>query len=567
MFRLYNLLKSKKSTIFKLLPLLIAGLFIVLVMVQSSKPFVLDEMDFPTVSRETSMTGRPIYYHSEQVPQNSGTYHPTMYINFLSAFIKTFGYSETTIRAFGLICVLLSAYLLIRIIRLLTKKNPTIEWIFLGVYLLNPYTIANATLPDIDPTVLPLVILLFIYVALRYVFKKTLFAKRTWIVLGLLFALALWAKLTTPLILPFFTLVLAWISSKKFSKSLLFTLKVTGLGIATFVSTYFIYCLALRLPLTYTYTFLWASFTKGTSSQGPIAGALHNITNFNTFIYWFTIPLVVVLGVSIIALLARKARDQKDKIKLLIVVTAILTTLFYIALLSPFGGYFKYPFPVFGLLLLSIVFMYDRYLSEVKLNNWLIAVAFVFGFIVEKTLWGDSMFLTHRSMELSTLIGLILVAVTIYILLVKPNTKNILAMFLVLLLSFSVGFQLSISRAQAIAPYPTKYLYGQLGLADTAAYLRANTGTDEVIWSMKDVGQYAQRRHQESYAYYFDASLNTELVNMLKEGKIRYYITTTGIGEDNIDYYKNVKDDLNTYATKVKQFDNFIIYKANSTEN
>ncbi len=544
---------------------LIVGLFVVLVMVQSSKSFVLDEMDFPTVSKETSQSGRPIYYHSEQSPEHKGTYHPTLYINSLALFIRTFGYSETTIRAFGLICVLLSAFLLILIIRqLVRKKSPALEALFLGLFLLNPYTISNATLPDIDPTVLPLAILLFVYISIRFALNKTLFAKNTFIILGLLFALALWTKLTTPLILPVFLLGLAWITSKDIKKSLWLTVKASVLGLVTFVSTYFLYCLTLKLSLTYTYTFLWASFTKGTSSEGPVMGAIHNLGNFNTFIYWFTIPLVIVLGVAVISVFASKMRDDRDKIKALIIAMAVLTTLFYVALMSPFGGYFKYPFPVFGLLLLSIVFMYDRYLAGTKFNIWHAAIALVAGFIIEKQLWGDAIFLTRQPLEVGILIILVLVAIGLYILLIKPKTNSITATFLILLIAFSIGFQLSISRIQAIAPYPTKYLYGQLGIDDMAAYIRANTTPDEVVWSMKDAGQYAQRPHIESYAYYYDKSLKDDLINMLEEGKVRYFITTTGIGEDNIDYYDNVREILEEYATKEKQFNNYVIYKSNA---
>ncbi|MEO5950637.1 MAG: glycosyltransferase family 39 protein [Candidatus Saccharimonadales bacterium] len=531
-------------------------------MVQSSKSFVLDEMDFPTVSNQTSQTGVPIYYHSEQEPNHSGTYHPTLYINLLAGFIRIFGFNETVVRAFGLICVLLSAYLLILIMRLLINKASRFEPLLLGLFLLNPYTISNATLPDIDPTILPLVILLFIYASIRYVLNNQLFKNKTIIVLGLLFALALWAKLTTPLILPVFLLYLSWISSNSIRTSLLFTIKVFVLGITTFVFTYLIYCLALKLSISYTYTFLWASFTKGTSSEGPLMGVLHNLTNFNSFVYWITIPLFIVLGVATISLFANKAINEKDKIKKLLIATALLTTIFYIGLMSPFGGYFKYPFPLFGLLLLSIIFMYDKYLLKLKVNIWYVIISFLAGFIIEKTLWGDSMFLDHSPVSAKYMILFVLIALTLYWLVIRSETKKVASMFLILLISFSMGFQLSISRIQATAPYPTKYLYGQLGIDDAAAYIRANTNPDEVIWSMKDVGQYSQRRHQESYAYYFDKSLQDDLIHMLKEGKIRYYITTTGIGEDSISYYKNIGEILNKYAQKEKQFNNFVIYKA-----
>jgi hypothetical protein len=132
----------------------------------------------------------------------------------------------------------------------------------------------------------------------------------------------------------------------------------------------------------------------------------------------------------------------------------------------------------------------------------------------------------------------------------------------VLILLFAIGFEFSISRTQAISTYSTKYDYGQLGLNQTASYLRSNTAPSEVIWSMKDVGYYVNNKYIESYGYYFDTSLQNNLINLLKSGKVRYYVANTGIGEDNIDAYPRIKHILDTYAVPEKQFGNFIIYKS-----
>lgn len=153
--------------------------------------FVLDELDFPIVSHATSQSMKPIYYRGEEFPIHVGTYHPTLYINSLASFIKLFGYSEVAVRIFGIICTLISAYLLLLILRQLTKQNKTAELLFLGLFLLNPYTIANTTLPDIDSTILPVVILLFIYYSIKYLFKNKDTSTKVIIILSALFALAL----------------------------------------------------------------------------------------------------------------------------------------------------------------------------------------------------------------------------------------------------------------------------------------------------------------------------------------------------------------------------------------
>lgn len=539
---------------------LIVGTFIILVSLQAGKSFVLDEIDFPTVSHTTSQTGRPVYYHSQLEQRHLGTYHPTLYINTLASFIKVFGFSPTTIRVFGAICVLISALLLILILRQLTKRNDGLEVLLLGLYLLNPYTISNATLPDIDPTILPVLLLLFVYVSIKFLHIKHRMDNKAVLILGLLFALVLWSKLTTPLVIPPFLLILALITSKDFKRSLLFTVKVTLIGIVTFVATYFIYCVMLGLSPTYTYIFLVESFTKGTSTDGPVAGVINNLKNIKYFLFWPTIPLVGAIGVASLGVLLDKTKDEATKIKKLLLVTGLLITFFYIALISPFGGYFKYPFPVFGLLVLSCAFFYDRYLRNAKINPLYAAAAVIFGFVLENVFWGDSMFLSPKPFEFIAIF--IIAIIAFYFLVTTAKTRTIAASLFLLYLLFTIGFQLSISRIQAIAPYPTKYLYGQTGIDDAAAYIRANTKPGEVIWSMKDIGQISDRGFYESYAYYFSKPLEADLVDMMREGKVRYYVATTGIGQDNIDYYTNIKSILEKNATREKQFGNYVIYKA-----
>jgi hypothetical protein len=182
------------------------------------------------------------------------------------------------------------------------------------------------------------------------------------------------------------------------------------------------------------------------------------------------------------------------------------------------------------------------------------------GFIAENKFWKDSMFYTgNRPFEYLTILALAMVIAYIFVL---KDIKNIASKLLILLIFFAIGFQLSISRIQAISNYSTKYNYGKTGIYQTAAWLKMNTAPNEPIWAMKDVGYYVHDRYYESYAYYFSGPLDNNLVQMLKNGKVRYYVVSTGIGEDNIVYYPKIKQILNTYAVKQYQFGNYIIYKS-----
>jgi 4-amino-4-deoxy-L-arabinose transferase-like glycosyltransferase len=549
----------KNKTLINYIKILVVSVFVILVAVQASKSFVLDEIDFPIVAHATSQSFKPIYYRGEESAREVGNYHPTLYINSLAAFIKVFGFNATTVRFFGVLCTLASALLLLLILRLLIKKNDLAECIFLGLFLLNPYTIANTTLPDIDSTILPVVLLIFLYFSMKFLFQKKEITNRMVLILGALFGLALWSKMTTPLVIPFFLVCLAFITSKDYKKSILLSLKVSIIGVITFLVTYFIYCKLLNLSFIYTFKFLLGSFTKGTSSGGLLKGITNNLSFARGFIYWPTLPVITLYGISFIGVMLDKDTTEKTRVKKLLVLIGLLVTIFYIALIAPFGGFFKYPFPVFGILILTIIFFYDRYYRDIKINPvYAFLVAFL-GFLAEILFWKDSMFLHGKPFGSLTLLFLIIIAGYIVL---KIKTHQIAASVFVLLIFFSIGFQLSISRIQAKSTYPTKYHYGQSGLDETTAYLRSNTAPTEIIWSMKDVGYYVNNKYIESYSYYFDKTLENNLINLLKSSKVKYYVVSTGIGEDNILAYPHIQEILTTYAVQEKQYGNFIIYKA-----
>lgn len=547
----------------KYIQILIVSVFVILVAVQAGKSFVLDEIDFPAVSHAASQSYKPIYYRGEVQAHDVGNYHPTLYINSLALFIRVFGYNETSVRFFGVLCTLVSAFLLILILRLIIKRNDSAESLFLGLFLLNPYTIANTTLPDIDSTILPVVLLLFIYFSIRYVLQKTDVGNRAVLILGLLFGLALWAKLTTPLIIPVFLFCLGVIAFKEYKRSLLLTLKVTLIGALAFIVTYLAYCKLVGLSFSYTFRFLVDSFTKGTSSGGVLSSISTNIGYSRNFIYWITVPILGLFGISLIGVILDKDKTEETRVKKLLVVTGLLVTIFYIALIAPFGGFFKYPFPAFGLLMLTIVLFYDRYFRNIKIAWFYGLIALLAGFIAEKIFWKDSMFANGRPFQGVIILLLAIAAGYIWL---KTDPRKIAASLFILIMLLAIGFQLSISRVQAISPYPTKYDYGQMGFNQTVGYLKSNTRSNEAIWSMKDTGYYVNNKYYESYSYFFDDALQGNLINMLKKGKVRYYVVSTGIGQDNIDYYANIKKILDTYAVQDKQFGNFIIYKSKAAQ-
>ncbi len=250
----------------KYLSVIIISLFVLLVTVQSSKKFVLDEVDFPILSKSISDHFAPIYYRGEANSSHLGIYHPTLYANALGLFVKIFGFSEITVRMFGVLCALLVFFFAIKIsIKLFPQwDKSTVLAVFGLMFLLNPYTLANVTLPDIDQTVLPIVLIVHMYLCLRkadYDGKRKISVKDI-LILAMSFAFALWAKMTLPLILPAISLVIFCIFNNGITRSIKIVLLYSLIGTVIFLVTYSIYCFVLNLPLMYTFNFLMFSLSS-----------------------------------------------------------------------------------------------------------------------------------------------------------------------------------------------------------------------------------------------------------------------------------------------------------------
>lgn len=564
--------------------MLIILLFVLLIVAQSGKKFVLDEIDFPIVAKATSETAIPIYYRGEmaQTHIGIGIYHPPLYINSLALFIKIFGYNENTIRMFGMLCALLSAYIICLIYNKLVsdeKKQGVFETIFLSLFLLHPYTIANATLPDIDSTVLPVTISLFFFLLIKFFqrpascFQDIKSARRELLIMGGVFSIILWAKLTTPLILPFFALLLLIVFGYSFRVAFLFTAVISLLGSIFFLASYWIYCFFLELPFAYTFQFLLQSFTKGTAeSAGLIEKIMTNLFYAKFFIYWLTIPFLLLFLICAFSL-TKKELTSIEKVVLILGSLAVFVTSFYLCLISPFGGFFKYPFAAFSFFAFVIAFFIS---DTIDFNKRINKILFIMGILIisvmESHFYGDIFFKSSLASEFASNITainmtlLIVIAFSFSFIVKRFRQLEIVKYSLLVILSIAVGFNVGISRSQALSDYPTKYHYGQTGFNETVSYLKAKVNHYEVIWSMKDIGYYVNNKYIENYRYFFDDQLLNDLVKIISNKKVRYFVVTTDIGQDRIDAYPKIASILEQYCVKDKTFGNFVIYRAKASE-
>jgi hypothetical protein len=581
---------------------LVIGLFVLLTAIQANKKFVLDEIDFPTVALATSQSGIPIYYRGELTPEHIGIYHPPMYIYALAGFIKIFGFSEIGVRAFGVICTLITVFLLLKIGQLLlpeAKSARMFPVIAVAIFLLHPYTIANTTLPDIDQTVLPVAILLYLVFILKYCVGRGEEASPfvdvktnglSFIVsASLLFCLALWTKLTTPIALIPLTACILLVSGSGWLLALGFAGLIAAVGICLFGATYYLFCNATGLPYSYTLDFLLQSFSKGTSGGSGTTIFSKIALNFAyglNFATWMTSAFISLVSFVFSSMAFDLGKSSKmERLALLLGCFGMGVTVFYVGLIAPFGGFFKYPYATFSLVIIPIgVFIGKDFSAGVNsqlssanrtLNSKSHYAKFL-EYFVYLTLGTCSVFyallitkdnaffaggaMTSNWFFAASGVGVVLAVIWKF---TKPNFFKRIGLYSLVIIQVSFGT--SLAYLQATAPYPTKYEYGQKGLDQVTEYLRSKVGSTEPIWSMKDVGFYTRNRYVENYGDVLLSTTKDQLLSRLQlateRNKVRYFVVTESIGQDRIDAYAPVKLALDECCDFERKFDNFLIYK------
>ncbi len=145
---------------------------------------------------------------------------------------------------FGALCALLQGWIALQILGLLfgSERVRQWSWLFWLLFLLNPYTLQGSAIADIDSTIYGPLLGLVLFAAIRISWQDGRWRDdepRNWELglVALALTVALWAKLTTVLLLfPFLFLLFA--PRLGWKRGALFTLGVSAAGFGGFALTY-----------------------------------------------------------------------------------------------------------------------------------------------------------------------------------------------------------------------------------------------------------------------------------------------------------------------------------------
>ena len=331
-----------------------------------------------------------------------------------------------------------------------------------------PAACQAAAIVEIDQAFLPLVILLQV-IAFEQLRKTTTYLPLA----AAAFALALWGRLTTPIILCAPLLLAAFCTSRRRA---LHTAIAMLLGVLLFLGSWWLYCRLTGIDFNGPFSYLAASFADTT--VGERAGGVGKYAqNIIYLCLWGLNPFLALLfildGIRRV-IDFRKCRSLSDGDILWLCAASILCG--YTVIGGSLFGFPKYQIPAMPLMALCLA---DA-LKTLKWDKVLVGFAAVAFFIFISC--GDPLYFlrmplrehlatgAHLSYITPVLLALAFAACILFALCEK---KSRLAWKL---LALAVGCNLAWSARQTFSPYSTGYIYGDRGECARLADVMCSNG-------------------------------------------------------------------------------------------
>ena len=491
---------------------LLLGAFLLFIGRQIQRPLMYDEVNFSFAAEAVARIGIPFanagfmsdrYDFSQR--EQWALWHPPLYLYTLGLAYKLLGVTELVGRSLGVVCTVLSALLVGYIGRRIAAPfvaNLT-GLVAFALFLLSPLTVQSALILDIDGTVLLLFVTLLTALYIRHVQQPS-----SWDlpILTMVFALALWAKMTTPL-----GLLFAIVGYRTIERRPLHGLReaaVVGIGgAALFLATYTLVVTVLQMPWGYPFATLWQEFTDASESTRQWRESIEKFVAAVSPVAWWISPALLVLA---LAALVQRGRDflEHRKPDVVDVILILAVGIYFIYLIKLAGLFPKYHITAIPFVCLAAAWLVGRVVGQVRLIDllaWLAAliVASVYYSRLPTNLLQDGFGPLDTLLIIQPLMILAVVLGLVVILAGGPIGRHLAMVLVTLVLGWSLGMGWRQSRVE----FSTNYWYGSHGQREAAAALDLLVSPDEFWGGAKEVAYYSGNQHyidQDTLQYWIE---------------------------------------------------------------
>ena len=330
-----------------------AAVYVCVLVRYLDRPLRFDETEWPVQAAGIVEHGVPKVLYSEYraiwltpllgFDAHYGMWHPPVYQYSLALGTLVLGTSNAALRGVSVLWFLASLVLAWKLLPLvLPRGTPAlVRAVPLALVLLSPLVNEGSLHLDIDNTSLTFFMLLFSYVFLRAPQDDSW---RRCLALGLLFALALWSKLTTPFLLAGAAVVFLFLS-RRYRGAFRLALVALPVGLGLFFLTYFLYCRLFDYPpsFMFEYSYLHNRKIYQPNDLWPIVQSMrwHTI--------WVSPVIVLLLGFGFVARVRSFLRERRAEPADFLLLAAAMIFFFYVAWGGLFGKY-TVPGTILGLL-------------------------------------------------------------------------------------------------------------------------------------------------------------------------------------------------------------------------
>lgn len=480
---------------------------------QIARPFVYDDVSFILGARAIADTGRPfgnqgymLHLYGDQ--QQWALWHPPLYLYLLGLVVALFGDGERAARSIGVVSLLVAAgfaFDLARRVTLQQRGSPmqalAAGVVAVGLYVLNPLATQATMVLDIDNTVLMMLVIAQVWLAIRL---PGSWHTRTILLVAVLYAVALWAKMTTPL-----ALGVALVFTRLFQpvgwRGALQAGMAVALGWGIFVVTWLGISAVAGLPIDYTLAvFRSEAVESGHSSADRLVSLQAFVMGVAPAILWigpFFCLLFVAAGLPRLWNLVRgKGLAPAD---LLVVLGAAI----YLAYIFKLAGSFpKYHAAMLPLWAAASAVLVARTAGRPLLTQ--VAAALLTGAWLIWWYW-DRMpdawgIRWEETLNTQLVIVPLLVGLGLAVVWALLGRRNLLNGLPVALLVVTLAWSVTLNLTHAALPGSATYYYGRSGQREAAAAVDALRRPGEMVVAAKEVGWYTASRQyidQESWQH------------------------------------------------------------------
>jgi 4-amino-4-deoxy-L-arabinose transferase-like glycosyltransferase len=435
-----------------------------LLLLQIGQPLVADEPQFVDVASSLAGTARPMGYSGSA--WNPVLSHPLLYHSLVAVPVGLAGKAAWAGRLVGVVAFYAAGVMLWFAAREVTGERwgPFLAVVLYGVH---PLAVQSALLVEIDTGLLPLVTMAFVWYLVRRGFDL---GRGGWVGLGLLFGVALMAKLTTPPLLVAALVIYCLVTGRPGRAA--YVLPALALGAALFAAYFIPYCAIKNLPILEPFEH---SFSRAAAPGGAFAGLI--LKRALKLVLWLGLPFLLAFAIVFIRKSSRRL-EGVDAGAAYAALAASVILVFYLFIGGDGYGFVKYHAPLVPLAALALGAAFGPALAkESKLTLvFLGGLAFVYYLLAAR----DPLYWPYVAREAKEVLlapygeinkalaltgAFVVLPVIAFIVMTRRGGR---AMSFVIL-AVAAGPALDIWHARA--DYEHRYNYGERGLAAAAAAL------------------------------------------------------------------------------------------------